>query len=114
MVTVETALALPVLLVVLAIAVWLLACVHAQVRCIDAAGAAARAAARGESAAVVVEVGRAVAPAGAEVRSTIGTEHVEVVVGAKVQPLGGVLARLPGVAVEGRAVAAREDRVGAS
>ena len=113
MATVETALALPVLLVVLAMAVWVLACVHAQLRCTDAAGAAARAAARGEVAAAVVEVGRALAPAGAEVRATTGAEQVEVVVRTRVRPLGGVLAALPGTAVEGRAVAAREDRVGA-
>ena len=113
MVTVEAALALPVLLVVLGMAVWVLACVHAQLRCTDAAGAAARAAARGEVPAVVVEAGRAVAPIGAEVRATTAAEHVEVVVRTRVRPLGGVLARLPAVAVQGRAVAAREDRVGA-
>mgnify|MGYP000606676768 CR=1 FL=1 len=39
---------LPVLLTVLALAVWVLVCVNAQLRCVDAARAAARVAARGE------------------------------------------------------------------
>lgn len=112
-VTAETALALPVLLVVLAMALWVLACVHAQLRCTDAAGTAARAAARGEPAEAVAGVGRAVGPTGAEVRVNVGRQHVEVVVRAQVRPLGGVLARLPAVQVSGRAVAAREELVGA-
>ena len=49
MVTAETAVVLPVLVVVLAVAVWVLAAVSGQLRCADAAGTAVRMAARGES-----------------------------------------------------------------
>jgi hypothetical protein len=100
---------LPVLVVVLVAAIWALGCVAAQLRCVDAAGLAARAAARGEPAAVVGRTGRAAAPSGARVAVRSGAAQVEVVVSATVHPLPGVLSRLPGVPVRGRAVAARED-----
>lgn len=112
-VTAEAAVVLPVLLVVLAMAVWVLAAVGAQLRCTDAAGVAARAAARGDDAAQVQDAGQRVAPSGAQVQVRTGAEMVEVEVRTQVRPLGGVLAGLPGIAVSGRAVAAREDRVGA-
>lgn len=111
-VTAEAAVVLPVLLVVLAMAVWVLAAVSTQLRCTDAAGVAARAAARGDSAAAVVKAGRAVAPRGAGVDVQVGQETVQVQVHARVRPLGGALSALPGLEVSGRAVAAREDRVG--
>jgi Flp pilus assembly protein TadG len=109
-VTAETAVVLPVLLFVLAMAVWVLAAVGAQLRCTDAAGVAARAAARGDAAADVQAAGAKAAPEGALIEVTVGPETVQVTVGAQVRPLGGVLGRLPGLPVTGRAVAGREDR----
>lgn len=109
MVTAEAAVVLPVLLVVLAAAVWALACVVAQLRCVDAASLAARAAARGEAPSVVDRTGRAAGPAGSRVAVTRTRDHVDVTVAAVVRPLGGALAALPGVPVRAHAVAARED-----
>ena len=110
-VTAETAVVLPVLLVVLAMAVWVLAAVSAQLRCTDAAALGARAAARGDEVAAVTALAQRAAPEGALVRVAGGTEQVEVVVRARVRPFGGVLDALPPVEVSGRAVAAREDVV---
>ena len=107
-VTAETAVVLPVLLVVLAAAVGVLACVAAQLRCVDAARAAAREAARGESPAAVREAGQRVAPADARVTVQSDGDTVEVVVAADVRPFGGALRVLPPVAVRARAVAAVE------
>jgi hypothetical protein len=89
-VTAETALALPVLVVVLAMAVWVLAAVGAQLRCVDAASGAARAASRGESAAAVDALGRRLAPDGPVVRVEHRGEQVHVTVIAQVRPLPAV------------------------
>lgn len=113
-VTAEAATVLPALLIVLAMALWVLAAVSAQLRCTDAAGVAARSAARGDSSAEIQQAGRAVAPAGADVRVEQDRDHVQVRVSVRVRPLGGVLSALPAFEVSGRAVAAREDRVGAT
>ena len=106
--TAETAVLLPVLVVVLAAAVWVLACVAAQLKCVDAARAAARAAARGDAPAAVREVGARLAPPGATVRVSGGDGTVEVRVQAQVRPFGAVLRVLPATAVSGRATAAVE------
>ena len=112
MVTAETAVLLPVLVVVLAAAVFVLACVAAQLACVDAARSAARVAARGEPAAVVTATGARLAPADARVALRTGgaadAETVEVVVTAQVRPFGRALRGLPAVRVRGRAVAAVE------
>ncbi len=100
---------LPVLLVVVAMALWVLVAVAAQLRCTGAAGVGARAAARGDAPAQVVAQVRSVAPAGAEVQVRSGPETVEVVVHARVTPWSGALRRLPAAVVTGRAVAGRED-----
>ena len=71
-VSAETAVVLPVLLVVLAMAVWVLAAVGAQLRCTDAAGVAARLVARGEPPEQVVAAARDIAPAGASVELRVG------------------------------------------
>lgn len=112
-VSAEAAVVLPVLLVVLAMAVWVLASVSAQLRCTDAAGVGARAAARGDLPAAVTAAATTAAPPGARVAVSTGIDQVEVVVRARVRPFGGALQSLPAVEVSGRAVAAREDRVGA-
>lgn len=67
-VTVEAALAVPALVLLLGMLLWGLGAVGVQLRCADAARAGARAAARGEAAATVREVAEAAAPEGAVVR----------------------------------------------
>lgn len=110
MVTAETAVLMPVLLVVLAAAVGVLACVAAQLSCVDAARAAARVAARGDSGGQVERTGERLGPDGAVVRVARSGDVVEVVVHARVRPFGRTL-RLPAVGVSGRAVAAVEPGV---
>ena len=109
--TAETAVVLPVLFLVLAMAIWVLQAVGAQLQCTDAAAVAARAAARGDTPPAAMSAGRAVAPQGADVEVDYGAELVHVEVSADVRPFGQALARLPAVHVSGRAVAAREDQV---
>lgn len=106
--TAETAVLLPVLVVVLVAAVWVLACVAAQLKCVDAARAAARAAARGDDAASVRAVGERLAPPRADVRLSAGDGTVSVHVQAQVRPFGSVLRVLPALPVSGRATAAVE------
>jgi Flp pilus assembly protein TadG len=107
-VTAETAVLLPVLVVVLAAAVWVLACVAAQLQCVDAARAAARAAARGEAPGAVQATGERLAPDGADVQVTSAGGTVDVVVQVQARPFGRVLAVLPPVQLTGRASAAAE------
>lgn len=107
-VTAETAVTLPVLLVVLAAAISVLACVGAQLDCQDAARSAARVAARGDAPDLVRGTAERLAPPGATVRLVSTADTVEVVVTAQVRPLGSAL-RLPTVGVSARAVAGRED-----
>jgi Flp pilus assembly protein TadG len=88
MVTAETAVVLPVLLLVLAGAVCALVLVGAQLRCVDAAREGARAAARGEDGATVTRIAGAVAPDDAVVVVTGGDGSVRVEVTAETAPLG--------------------------
>ena len=113
-VTAETAVVLPVLVVVLAAGVWALSCVAAQLSCVDAARAAARAAARGDSPAVVRDTGSRLAPDGAVVEHRPSDGTVEVRVSAEVRPFGGVLRVLPALHVSGRATAAVEGVMGSA
>ena len=99
MVTAETAVVLPVLLLVLAGAVAAVVVVGAQLRCVDAAREGARAAARGEPPAAVIEMVRRAAPAGAAVTVTRTGDEVRVAVAVEVSPLGPVPLRI-GVAAE--------------
>lgn len=105
MVTAEAAVVLPVLLVVLAAAIWVLAAVAGQLRCVDAARAAARAAARGDAPPAVLAAAMEVAPAGAAVQVQRAGGQVRVLVRAEVRPFGEALSRLPGMPVSGRAAA---------
>lgn len=66
-VTAETAMVIPVLVVLTGTLIWGLMAAAAQIRCVDAARAGARAAARSETPAVVREVARRAAPGGARV-----------------------------------------------
>ncbi len=90
MVTAETAVVLPVLLLVLAGAVAAVTLVGAQLRCVDAAREGARAAARGDDAATVAQIVRRIAPDGATTTSSVDGEQVRVIVTAEVAPLGPV------------------------
>lgn len=107
-VTAETAVVLPVLLIVLAAAVGVLASVAAQLRCIDAARAAARVAARGDDPAVVRMTAERLAPPDARVMIDTTGDVVEVRVSAEVRPFGSALGGLGSVDVSGRAVASVE------
>jgi hypothetical protein len=88
MVTAETAVVLPVLLFVLAGAVAAVVVVGAQLRCVDAAREAARAAARGEPTAVVVAVATDAGPDGATTHLGGDADTVTVTVAATISPLG--------------------------
>ncbi|MFI9269624.1 TadE family type IV pilus minor pilin [Kitasatospora sp. NPDC052896] len=108
-VTAETAVALPALVLLLAMVLWGGAAAAAKLRCLDAARVGARAAARGDGDAVAVAT-RA-APPGAVVRLTRQAGVVRVVVEAEC--LGpGRLASALSVTVAGDAVAALEDSTG--
>jgi Flp pilus assembly protein TadG len=88
MVTAETAVVLPVLLLVLAGAVAAMIAVGAQLRCVDAAREGARSAARGDPAAAVTALAAHVAPAGAVIGIGGSADQVQVTVSAQVRPLG--------------------------
>ena len=106
MVTVEAAIALGSLVAVLAVVLAAVGAVVAQVRCVDAAGEAARRASRDDVSGAQA-LARAL-PTGTEVRVKPEGDLVHVVV--RVPPLGGAL---PGLRVTAGAVAAREPAVAA-
>ncbi|MET4924599.1 TadE family type IV pilus minor pilin [Streptomyces sp. PSRA5] len=66
-VTAEAAVAVPALVVFVAALLWALMAASAQIQCVDAARAGARAAARAEPRGAAMEAARSAAPAGAEV-----------------------------------------------
>jgi Flp pilus assembly protein TadG len=105
MVTAETAVVLPVLLLVLAGAVAAVTLVGAQLRCVDAAREGARAAARGETVAVVTALAGRAAPDGAITSVAVSGQEVRVTVTADVPALGVLPLR---VGVAAQAVALRE------
>jgi Flp pilus assembly protein TadG len=88
MVTAETAVVLPVLVFVLAGAVAAVVVVGAQLRCVDAAREATRAASRGEPSAVTAAIAAEAAPRGAVTAFGGDDETVTVTVSATVSPLG--------------------------
>jgi Flp pilus assembly protein TadG len=90
MVTAETAVVLPVLLLVLACAVAAVTVVGAQLRCVDAAREAVRSAARGDDVATARALAVQAAPDGATVVVTRDGEDVRVVVSGRVPVLGPV------------------------
>lgn len=106
--TAETAAALPVLAILLGMCLWAVGAATAQLRCVDAARAGARAAARGEQLATIEAVARSAAPAGAVVTVRTEGSDIRVVVGVRTVPRAGPLAHLPGLEVTGAAVAATE------
>jgi Flp pilus assembly protein TadG len=104
--TAELAAALPVLVLLLAVAVTAVAAVTAQLRCVDAAREAARAAARGTPDAM--EAGERAAPAGARITVDTGSETVRVTVRARISPFADWL---PAPEVTATAVAETEPGV---
>ena len=106
--TAEAAVVLPVLVAFVLALVWVVSLAAAQVRVVDAAREAARAAARGDTSATAVAWGRRVAPDGASIRLSRHRGTVVVDVAAPVRGPGGLLGFLPGVTVHARSVAATE------
>jgi hypothetical protein len=106
--TAEMAVVLPALAVVLVFALWSVAAVTAQLRCVDAALVAARALARGETSDQSVAVARAAAPKGARIVVSRSDDLVVVEVHADVRLPGPWASALPGMSLAGRAVAAVE------
>jgi Flp pilus assembly protein TadG len=102
-VTVEAAVGLAVLALVLGVCLAGLACVLTQLRCADAAREAARLAARGDRAAAE-SAARALGPDGAAISFVELAGLITVTVSS--DPVGGLL---PGVTIDARASAARED-----
>ena len=76
--TAEAAVALPALVVVLGLAIGAVVTVGGQLRCVDAARAGARVAARGDSDGAAAAAARQVAPPGAQVRIAHDAGLVEV------------------------------------
>ena len=99
---------LPVLLLLLAVALWAVGAATGQVRCVDAAREAARALARGESPAVARSAALRLAPPGSTVTFTSSADLVQVDVGGEVRPFAAPLRHLPALSVRARAAAARE------
>lgn len=104
--TVELAVSLPALVLLLFAALTAVVAVRVQGECVDAAREAARAEARGEPG---EPAGRRVAPDGASVSVVIDGDTARATVRVRIQPLGG---RLPGFEIGATAVAAMEPGVG--
>ncbi|MFC9325058.1 TadE family type IV pilus minor pilin [Kitasatospora sp. NPDC057015] len=104
--TAETAVALPALVLLAAMLVWGVVAAAAQIRCVDAARAGARAAARGDTDADALA--RSAAPPGATVRIAVEGESVRVTVEAPC-PGPGRLVEVLSVRLGATAVAGRED-----
>ncbi|MBK7721085.1 MAG: hypothetical protein IPI32_02360 [Austwickia sp.] len=105
MVTAEFAVALPIVIVVLALALTALMAAADQLRCVDAARVGARAAARGDTGAAVHRAATWVAPTGSTV-TVVGQRTIVVHVSAPPRP---ALAWLPvALRPQARATAIRE------
>jgi Flp pilus assembly protein TadG len=107
--TAELAMAVPLLVALTIGLVWLLSVGLAQIRMVDAAREAARAAARGETAAQAESRGQEVAPAGSLVVLSTAGDQVSVTVTGSSRPPGGLLGFLPAVGLHAQAVAAVEE-----
>ena len=101
-VTVEAALVLTVLVVVVVSCLAGIGCVVSQMRCADAAREAARLAGRGDSAGAEAAV-KAIGPGGAALSVDIGPQMVTATVS-----VGAVGGALPGVTIRASATAANE------
>ncbi|HVE99709.1 MAG TPA: TadE family type IV pilus minor pilin [Mycobacteriales bacterium] len=92
--TAETAVVLPVLVLLVGVALWALGAITVQLRCVDASRAGARAAARGEPVVEVRARAAAAAGSGAEVDVELGSGTAVVTVTRRVAPPWPVLRRL--------------------
>ena len=108
MATAEFAVALPAVLLVLAVGLTGVRAGLASVQCADAARLAARSLARGDSPAHAQGLAQAAAPRGASIALSSGGATVQVSCAAQVGPIGGL-----SVAVSGSATAALEQQGGA-
>ena len=107
MATAEFAAAIPALVIVLVLALSAIVTVTDQVRCVDAAGASARALARGDEEGSALSVGRRLAPPGATF--AVQRSDREVSVAVRGAPAVGLRWLGSRAAPTGHAVAARED-----
>lgn len=105
-VTVETAVALPALVLVLTVALWGVSAAAAEVSCVDAARAGARAAARGEREAAVRAAVLRAAPSGAAVQIVRDPLLTRVAVHVTVRP--PIPRLLPSLTLVARATGATE------
>ncbi|WP_308249815.1 TadE family type IV pilus minor pilin [Sphaerisporangium fuscum] len=105
-VTAEIAVALPSLALLLGAALWAVAAVQAQLECVDAARAGARAAARGESLDAVRLAARRAAPPGSAVSVVHEAELSRVTVSSSIRPSWGFA--LPPVQVGASAASPNE------
>ena len=107
-VTAEVAIALPVLLTLLFLGVWLIGVVTANIRCIDAARDVARAVARGESPETAQEIGRRTAPANATITISRTDSDIHVTVTATPHRNAPLLAALPATPITAEATVQSE------
>ncbi|MEV6563074.1 TadE family type IV pilus minor pilin [Streptomyces kronopolitis] len=98
-VTAETAVVLPVLVIVVAALIWGLMAACARIECVDAARAGARAAARSEPPSAVISAARGAAPRGARVALAREGDLVRVRVEAEVPGVARLTVRVGGEAV---------------
>jgi Flp pilus assembly protein TadG len=108
-VTAELALALPTLMLIVAVGIWMQSAVALQARCQDAARAGARAAARGDPDAAIRSAIGAALPAGANVGISRAGRQVTVTVSASVPVPGALSALVSAPSVSGSAAAQDED-----
>lgn len=107
-ITVESALVLPVFVLMLCFAVWGISAVAAVLRCGDTARVAARAVTRGDSEVMARKVAMANAPRGAEIHFSREGELVRVVVSSDVRPFGSFFQMLPALPVSAEAAVPME------
>ena len=107
-VTAEAAMALPVLVLFTLAMAWLVSLGVTQVRALDAAREVARVAARADSSAEAVSIGRRVAPPGSRVSVEVGSDVVVARVAVPVRGPGGLFGALGAHTVRAEAVAAAE------
>ncbi|WP_328989126.1 pilus assembly protein [Kribbella sp. NBC_01245] len=102
--TAEVAIVLPVLVIAMFGALWLIGVLVANVRCGDAARDVARAVARGESESIARSLGERTAPRGAHITITRQGSDVVVTVQAEAQGEGAFLKLLPTTNLTARSV----------
>lgn len=107
-VTAELALALPSLVVILAVGLWLQGAVALQARCLDAARAGARAAARGDPDDKIRTRLAAVVPTGAGIVIARDGDRITVTIHSRVDAPAGLSTFVGAPTVTGTAVAVNE------